>query len=70
MCLRVSVHVCMLRWAFMYVCYDGCSCMCVRLGFHVCVRVGVHVCVGVGIHVCVGVGIPVCVLGLAFMYVC
>ena len=34
MCVRVSVHVCVLGWAF----------MCVWVGVHVYVRVGVHVC--------------------------
>ena len=68
---RVGVQVCMLGWVFMYPCYGGRSCMCVRMGVLVgelggrscmCVRVGVHVCVRVGVHVCV--------LGWVFMYVC
>ena len=37
MCVSVGVHVCVLGWAFMYVCLSGSSCMCVRVGVHVCV---------------------------------
>jgi hypothetical protein len=37
MCVSVGVHVCVLGWAFMYVCLSGHSCMCVRVGVHVCV---------------------------------
>jgi hypothetical protein len=37
MCVRVGVHVCVLGWDVMYVCYGGHSCMCVRVGIHVCV---------------------------------
>ena len=37
MCVRVGVHVCVLGWAFMCVCYGVHSCMCVRVGVHVCV---------------------------------
>ena len=33
----MGVHVCVLGWAFMYVCLSGSSCMCVRVGVHVCV---------------------------------
>jgi hypothetical protein len=36
-CVRVGVQVCVLGWAFIYMCEDGCSCMCVREGVHVCV---------------------------------
>jgi hypothetical protein len=45
MCVRVGVHVCVLGWAFMYPCYGGRSCMCVRVGVRVRARVGIHVCV-------------------------
>jgi hypothetical protein len=44
-CVRVGVHVCVVGWAFMYVCKGEHSCVCVRVDVHVCVRVGVHVCV-------------------------
>ena len=37
MCDSVGVHVCVLGWAFMYVCLSGRSCMCARVGIHVCV---------------------------------
>jgi hypothetical protein len=37
MCVRVGVHVCVLGWTFIYVCYGGHSCMCVRVGLYVCV---------------------------------
>ena len=44
MCVRMGIHVYALGWAFIYVCYGGRSCTCVRVGVHVCVRVGIHVC--------------------------
>jgi len=37
MCVRVGIHVCVLGWAFMYVCYSWRSCICVRVCVHVCV---------------------------------
>ena len=37
MCVMVGVHICVLGWAFMYVCLCGCSCIYVRVGVHVCV---------------------------------
>jgi hypothetical protein len=52
-CVRVGILVCVLGWEFMYVCYGGHSCVCVKVGVHVCFRLGIHV----------------CVLGWAFMYV-
>ena len=29
MCVRLGVHVNVVGWAFIYVCYGGCSCVCV-----------------------------------------
>ena len=66
----VGVHVCMLGWAFMYVCYAGHSCVSVRVGVHVCFRLGIHVCVLGWAFMCDRVDVHVCVLGWAFMYVC
>ena len=44
MCVRLGVHVHVVGWAFIYMCYGGCSCVCVlgyvffvcylRLSFH------------------------------------
>ena len=29
MCVRLGVHVNVVGWAFIYMCYGGCSCVCV-----------------------------------------
>jgi hypothetical protein len=58
----VVVHVCVLGWAFMDICYGGCSCMCVREGVLVCV-------LGWGFMYVLDWAFMY-VLGWAFMYVC